>query len=48
MQVGSPNGVTTRIRPTLNFRGLKAGKIAWVTGENVAAHLATGTFQLAP
>lgn len=33
--VGEPNGVVTRVKSTLNFRGLKPGAMAWVTGSNV-------------
>lgn len=34
---GEENGVTVRVRATINYRRLKPGEIAWVTGSGVQA-----------
>lgn len=38
-QFGEPDGVVTRVRATINYRQLRPGEIAWVTGTGVAALL---------
>lgn len=37
--IGEPNGVVTRVRATVNFRGLKSSETAWVTGTGVQAYV---------
>ncbi len=37
--IGDPDGIVTRVRATVNFRGLKASETAWVTGTGVQAYV---------
>lgn len=46
LMVGSSNGQVARIRPTVNYRGLRVGKVAWVTGTGVQPLVDMGIFRI--